>query len=217
MKRINGLQISGAKSTRRPVRFKYLMFMLKQACRFIHELRGKAKISCLSVNFSQKTILWDNFYTLLTGVIFRYSFPANSVQVEVDELALMGDKCILRKNIEILRAFGISTSLDNFGYTGMPFSLLPTDLVDELKLDKSLADTILENEETYRIMNMISTFCRDNQLFTIVEGVDSAAEQHIMQELGFDAVQGDYYAKPMGLLEYLRFCEVHEFYQEIEK
>lgn len=159
-----------------------------------------------SVNFSKHTILRPDFIERLTAIRNNYAPAIGTVQLEVTETALQVNLDALLHQLEQLEPLGLTVSLDDFGTCGTPLSMLTSPIIGEVKLDKSLADTLPSNPSIRRLMELIARFCHETGRFTVVEGVDSAEKLRIVRDLDFDAAQGYYIARPLTYEECLTFC-----------
>ena len=53
-----------------------------------------------------------------------------------------------------------------------------------------------------QLVTQIIEFCRDNQLQSLAEGVETAQEMKTVIRLGVDLIQGYYYSKPISAEEF---------------
>ncbi len=67
---------------------------------------------------------------------------------------------------------------------------------DYVKIDRSLISDIHNDMKKQQLVTQIIDFCRDNQLQTLAEGVETAQELKTVIRLGIDLIQGYYTSKP---------------------
>ncbi len=67
---------------------------------------------------------------------------------------------------------------------------------DYVKIDRSLISDIHNDMKKQQLVTQIIDFCRDNQLQTLAEGVETAQEMKTVIRLGIDLIQGYYTSKP---------------------
>lgn len=67
---------------------------------------------------------------------------------------------------------------------------------DYVKIDRSLISDIHNDMKKQQLVTQIIDFCRDNQLQTLAEGVETAQEMKTVIRLGVDLIQGYYTSKP---------------------
>ena len=70
---------------------------------------------------------------------------------------------------------------------------------DYVKIDRSLISDIHNDMKKQQLVTQIIDFCRDNQLQTLAEGVETAQEMKTVIRLGIDFIQGYYTSKPKPL------------------
>lgn len=70
---------------------------------------------------------------------------------------------------------------------------------DYVKIDRSLISDIHNDMKKQQLVTQIIDFCRDNQLQTLAEGVETAQEMKTVIRLGIDLIQGYYTSKPKPL------------------
>ncbi len=70
---------------------------------------------------------------------------------------------------------------------------------DYVKIDRSLISDIHNDMKKQQLVTQIIEFCRDNQLRTLAEGVETAQEMKTVIRLGIDYIQGYYTSKPKPL------------------
>ncbi len=67
---------------------------------------------------------------------------------------------------------------------------------DYVKIDRSLISDIHNDMKKQQLVTQIIDFCRDNQLQTLAEGVETVQEMKTVIRLGVDLIQGYYTSKP---------------------
>ena len=102
----------------------------------------------------------------------------------------------LRKRLAFTHA---QLAIDDYG-TGYSNS---TNLLkykpDYVKIDRSLIADIHNDLKKQQLVTQIIEFCRDNQLQSLAEGVETSQEMKTVIRLGIDLVQGYYTSKPKPL------------------
>lgn len=128
----------------------------------------------------------------------EYSVSPTVFHLELTEGLAMEDT---NKTLEILRLLqerGFSISIDDFGTGYSSLSYLKEFPLSTLKIDKSFIDTIVTDEKSRSLIETILALSKSLNLNTIAEGVEDREQMELLKELGCDAIQGYYYAKPMS-------------------
>jgi len=156
----------------------------------------------LSLNVSPvglKQSFPDDMRTLCASFNIR---PSNIV-LEVTETAISSDKTTLLEILARLRLMKFRLSIDDFGTGFSSLSQLKGLPFHELKVDKSFVQDALTNPKSHSILKNSLRLGNDLRLNTVAEGVETSAQQRLIQSLGCRLVQGYHIARPMPI----RDCE----------
>ena len=89
-----------------------------------------------------------------------------------------------------------------FGAKYANMSLLSTLNFDELKIDKSMIDTLVNNDKCQTILHHIIEMCKKINVACVAEGVETEKQIELLVCLGCNIIQGFYYSKPIPLQEF---------------
>lgn len=156
----------------------------------------------VSVNFSKVHLANENFANEIVQMIKRYRVPTKYIEVEFTESANMEDTTMLTQAVDILKGYGIASSMDDFGTGSSSLSLLTSLPVDVLKIDKSLleADVISERERV--IVTNIVRMVQDLDIDVIMEGVETVEQVEFLKQINCNLVQGFLFDKPLPREEF---------------
>jgi EAL domain-containing protein (putative c-di-GMP-specific phosphodiesterase class I) len=118
------------------------------------------------------------------------------VVLEITERTWLGDIKDLDGRVERLREMGFRLAVDDLGagYAGLTsFARLRPDFV---KIDQSLIRGIDQDPTRRRLVRSMVRVCGEMGVHAICEGVESAAEQETLAQLGCDLYQGYHFARP---------------------
>lgn len=90
-------------------------------------------------------------------------------------------------------------AIDDYGSGYSNSSNLLNYSPDYIKIDRSLISDIQNDLKKQQLVTSIIEFCRDNQLRSLAEGVETLHELKTLIRLGVDLVQGYYTSKPKPL------------------
>ena len=92
---------------------------------------------------------------------------------------------------------GFKIALDDFGTGYSNLRSLLNFQINTLKLDKSVIDNIKDLKQRHIILGIIGakTYLYDE---IVAEGVEDKETMAILEELGFDTIQGYYFSRPMS-------------------
>ncbi|HEY4355885.1 MAG TPA: EAL domain-containing protein [Acidobacteriaceae bacterium] len=123
------------------------------------------------------------------------------VVLEITEHATVDDYEALRAELAPLRARGLRLAIDDAGagYSSMRhiLSLHP----DLIKLDMSITRDIDKDPKRRALAKALISFAHETKSLITAEGVETAEELEVLQNLGVDEVQGYFLGRPQPLQE----------------
>jgi EAL domain-containing protein (putative c-di-GMP-specific phosphodiesterase class I) len=128
--------------------------------------------------------------------------PANCLEIELTESAIMRDK---KRGIEVLESLhelGIKLSIDDFGTGHSSLSYLKQLPIDTLKIDQSFVADLPEDREAVSITRAIIALGHSLQLEIIAEGVEKAGQVIFLRETGADILQGFHFSRAIPATDF---------------
>jgi len=187
--------------------------VLRDICILLETLRDHNALKNqfnVSINISQCQFNSSTLKGELFKAIETYDVLPSQIKLEITESMLAGDLMSTVKQMKELKSQGFVFSIDDFG-TGYSclkhLSVLP---IDELKIDKSFIDKVLDNASGQSIVQSIIGLGHSLDINIVAEGVESAEQLHILKSMGVNAVQGFLFAKPLTHSNYLKWHKEHQ-------
>ena len=94
-------------------------------------------------------------------------------------------------------------ALDHFGTGVMDTGDFRMITPDAIKLDRSIVQDILQNEEKQKYVANLQTMCIAKDIMLVAVGVESKEIMNKLKQLGVKYMQGYYLAKPFGTIEFI--------------
>ena len=163
------------------------------------QLRKGRRVLPVSVNFSIYEFYSQGFINNLMGLLNKYNVPPRLIEVEITETTSQANQFISISIIKKLREIGIRVLMDDFGIGYSGIDNLRKIPFDAIKIDKSFADAVLDDEKTRSIVKMMVELGHINGLEVIIEGVDSQKQVELLRRMKIDTIQGFYYSKALSL------------------
>ncbi|WP_038054200.1 EAL domain-containing protein [Thioalkalivibrio sp. ALJ1] len=137
----------------------------------------------------------------------EYDFPADQLELEITESALMADPGRARRILQRLRERGVHFAIDDFGTGYSSMAQLKRFPVDTLKIDKSFVDGLAAGDDDERshdlsIARSIVGLGHGLGLSVLAEGVETAEQLAVLKGLGCDHYQGFYASRPIPAPEF---------------
>ncbi|WP_413438902.1 putative bifunctional diguanylate cyclase/phosphodiesterase [Sulfuriferula sp. GW1] len=142
-------------------------------------------VNLSALHFSSKGLVAHVRQTLAAS-----GLPANFLELEITETALIGDMGSSIAKLNELSALGVRLALDDFGTGYSSFSYLRHLPINSLKIDRSFVTDIVENVQSSAIVSAIIGLAHGLGLEVVAEGVETAAQRIKLEQLGCDLVQG---------------------------
>jgi len=121
---------------------------------------------------------------------------ASRIVLEVTERAQLSSTQDLVETVQVLRAAGYRIALDDLGegYAGLSWLVKLTP--DIAKLDMSLVRDIQGSRMKRELVSFLVSTCRRARTRVVAEGVETAAEEKVLRDLGCELLQGYRFARP---------------------
>jgi diguanylate cyclase len=104
---------------------------------------------------------------------------------------------VMQLELSLLRAYGASIAIDNFGSGNSNLSKLKTLPVDRVKLDPALVKDLGSDAEARVIVQGLIGIIHGVGKQVVAQGVETHDQMEILEVMGCDAVQGYGIAHPM--------------------
>lgn len=162
--------------------------------------RSKARLPLyqVSINISPSHFYNPVFVENSIGLIKKYDVEPKYIKFEITESIELENIVRAKRIINELNAYGIATSIDDFGVGYSSLSYLQKLPFEEIKIDKSFVDNIADKRMNAVIKTIIQ-LSHNLNMKSVAEGIETE-EQHLeLKRLGCDSGQGYYYYRPMKL------------------
>ena len=151
----------------------------------------------LSINISTVEIKQKDFKEQLLYLCDRYNIEPRMIELEITERTFMAIEDGEVNLFNDIVKEGFKIALDDFGTGYSNLRSLLNFQINTLKLDKSVIDNIKDLKQRHIILGIIGakTYLYDE---IVAEGVEDKETMAILEELGFDTIQGYYFSRPMS-------------------
>ena len=151
-----------------------------------------------SVNISIKQFMETQFLENLSYEIDHTQLSKVSLCLEITESLFIEDIEYILPLLEKIHAMGLHISMDDFGTGYSSLSILRKLPIDELKIDKSFIDTIVEDIPSQKMIQNIIAIGKNLDLHIVAEGVETKAQEEVLRRFGCDMFQGYLYSQPLA-------------------
>jgi diguanylate cyclase (GGDEF)-like protein len=162
-----------------------------------HWQRPRAEKISMSVNVSAHQFMSAGFAATIAAVLATADTDPGLLTLEVTESVLVRDEGRALVVLAELKEIGVKLALDDFGTGYSSLGYLDTLPIDTLKVDRQFIGKLNAKPESQAIVTAIIKLAHSLGMTVISEGVETAAQYHELSNLGSDACQGFYFARPM--------------------
>ncbi|MES2258196.1 MAG: EAL domain-containing protein [Pseudomonadota bacterium] len=172
--------------------------VMAQACAQIAAWRNLGlSLVPVSINVSPKQFSQGSIHRQLAIQMDKYQVESDLLEVEITESAMMGDQEEILAELSSIRALGIKLHVDDFGTGYSSLSQLQKLKMDVLKVDKAFTMELDRSREGRIFFQAIVSMAHALGMAVVAEGVETAEQLAILQEMNCNEVQGYYFARPM--------------------
>jgi diguanylate cyclase (GGDEF)-like protein len=174
------------------------MSVMRQA---MIEARNWDAALTISVNISPTQLKDPWLAQKLVKLLTETGFPANRLEVEITESSLFENLSLAQSIVGSLKNQGIKLALDDFGTGYSSLAHLRALPFDRIKIDKSFVMSIIDNAESAAIVNAITRLGDSLGLSVTAEGIEDAAIEERLRQLGCHKGQGWLYSRPLPIMQ----------------
>lgn len=170
--------------------------MVMACAQAVQWLQQGIEFERIAVNVSVKQFVEPEFVSKVLNVLAQTGLPATKLELEITESLFMRDQLSAGQVMQALTAQGVQFAIDDFG-TGFSSLLYLKHLpVDKIKLDQGFIRDITHDHSCLQIVKASLNMGHALHMTVIAEGVESEAEQALLESLYCDQAQGYYYSRP---------------------
>jgi diguanylate cyclase (GGDEF)-like protein/PAS domain S-box-containing protein len=156
----------------------------------------------LSVNVAARQIAEPDFVNDVSAILAETGWPAENLQLELTESAIMGGTIDSVATLRALQGLGVRIAIDDFGTGYSNFAYLRDLPVNAIKLAAPLVRKIAEDDDANsvntRVVGLIVELARVLELSVVAESVETAAQVEQLTILGCEGAQGWYFASALS-------------------
>ena len=160
----------------------------------------------IAVNLSVRNLLDQHLADQVAQLLVTHGVPAELLELEVTESAIMTEPVRARQMLEQLSALGVRISIDDFGAGYTSLSQLTTLPVSELKIDRSFVMTMITNPGNAMIVQGIIDLGHNLGLTLVAEGVETEQALTALAGLRCDVAQGYHLCRPLPFPAFDFWC-----------
>ncbi|WP_041638842.1 EAL domain-containing protein [Anoxybacillus flavithermus] len=175
-------------------------WVLRQACRDVAFLRQSvAGCMKIAINLSAKQFLDEHLVEDIQHILQEEGCDASCFILEITETTIIKNPEQVVKTLERLKKLGFSIAVDDFGVSYSSLEYLNRFPIDEVKIDRSFIQNMINNEKSKEIVSAIISLAHNLQLTVTAEGVETEQQAQFLIEKQCEQLQGFYFSRPVSL------------------
>lgn len=155
----------------------------------------------ISVNVSVRQFRHPDFVDMVMEAIQYTRIRPHKLKLELTESLLADRMEITIEKMGLLKALGVTLSLDDFGVGYSSLSLLKRLPLDQLKIDKGFVADVLTDPSDAAISRAIIALAQSLGLQVVAEGVETVEQRDFLAAQGCGYFQGYLFAPPLPIAE----------------
>jgi diguanylate cyclase (GGDEF)-like protein/PAS domain S-box-containing protein len=177
-------------------------WVLNETCRQGKIWLDKGHRLTLAVNVSAYQVRYQNVPLMVDAALKKSGYPADRLELELTESALMQREEETVTMLHSLRAHGIRLAIDDFGTGYSSLSYLKRFPIDVLKIDKSFVDDIPYERDDMAIVTAIIAMGQALGFQVLAEGTERIEQIDFLREKGCTMYQGYFKSPPVKAEEF---------------
>ena len=162
-------------------------WVLRAACNEAKTWPDNIKVS---VNVSPVQFKSQSLVLAVIGALADSRLPANRLELELTETALIQNEEATIAKLSQLRELGVQIALDDFGTGYSSLSYLQRVPFDMVKIDQVFIKNIPGDAHSCAIVQAIIAVSKVRNVITIAEGVEKKPQKELLRDLGCTQMQG---------------------------
>jgi diguanylate cyclase (GGDEF)-like protein len=151
----------------------------------------------IAINISAVQLRQPDLVSKVVKMLSQHGVPANNLELEITESALIRDTQRIISILNDLRKHGVRLSVDDFGTGYSSLGYLKHLPFDKIKIDQSFIRGLPDSKDDAAITQAIIGISSSLNMELIAEGVETKAQYEYLVFHGCQQMQGYYFARPM--------------------
>lgn len=159
------------------------------------KFRQKRKfVDLLSINIDTGNIERTDFYERTKS---HFGKIVEGIAFELKQDVFFDERPIVKETLNKLRRDGILIAVDDFTADFLTFDWGDEVPFDYIKIERTYINRLLDSRKAHMIVQKIVEFAKRYEVDVVAVGVENAAQEAELLNLGITKMQGYYYARPL--------------------
>ena len=186
--------------------YEFSRWVINEVAKRISQLERSGVPLMIAANISPSDLENVEFPSLVRSCISRWGCEPSLLQLEITENIAMRDPKMAARSLAQMREIGVSLAIDDFGTGYSNLAKIISLPISRLKIDRTLLNTIEESPEAFVLVQTIINLANSLGMHSVAEGVETEAQQELLQSMGCDVLQGFLLSRPIPFDKLLLLC-----------
>ncbi|MBC7784447.1 MAG: bifunctional diguanylate cyclase/phosphodiesterase [Burkholderiales bacterium] len=157
----------------------------------------------MNVNVSTLQFAQDDYVSIVASTLEKTAVDPKQLELEVTEGVFATESAEIVAKFGRLRALGVRVAIDDFGAGYSSLSRVHSLPIDTLKIDRAFINEITVKDAATplhhrtAVLRAMATLGHSLGLRLVAEGVETRDQAAFLRRIGYDAMQGYLYSKPV--------------------
>jgi diguanylate cyclase (GGDEF)-like protein len=151
----------------------------------------------VAINVSRAQLISPKFPHALHAALICSNVEPELIELELTESLFMDISDTVQKNLKNAIAAGVSLAIDDFGTGYSCLANLKDIPAKKLKLDRAFVTVLPQDRRALAVVKAMTQLGHELGMTIVAEGCETQEQIQALLDVGVDAIQGFYYAKPM--------------------
>lgn len=176
-------------------------WVLRQACvqlRAWQQQFAIAQSMTMNVNLSAVQFRQPDLNQQVEAALIETGLTAQCLKLEITESTILEPTIETAQMMQRFRDIGVRLCVDDFGVGQSSLSRLQEFPIDTLKIDRSFVSRINSQTAEAATIKMIVALAQTSAMEVVAEGIETAYQMAVLQQLGCELGQGYLFSPPVN-------------------
>ena len=151
----------------------------------------------INVNLSVVQLLQTDVVEIVEKTLEETGLTPRNLTLEVTESLAINDMVRMQEILNRIKALGVKIALDDFGTGYSSLNHIREIPFDLIKVDQSFVKELAADAYSQSFIKMVAELAGTLDVNVCVEGIETAAQYHALQDMKVKYIQGFYFDRPM--------------------
>lgn len=173
-------------------------WVVRQSCRMSQQLReaGFGNLH-VAINLSPKQFSDPELVSSIGSILKEEALPPHLLELELTEGLLLEATEDTHRQLDELKALGLTLAMDDFGTGYSSLSYLKKFPIDIIKIDRSFINEIPDNQDDMEITSAVVAMAHNLKLKVVAEGIETPEQLAFLRRHRCDVGQGYLFDRPI--------------------